>query len=260
MGLGRRGTPQALQGVQRQASAALAVGAGAWVYRLAVLQGQERPDLANDLAAGAVGIEDLPEKAPEGAAQRIDALAAVVTLLGLGQQPGRQQGSEELFQVEEVLAAQAVDPLAQGGQAGAPSGEKRRVHDKYIYLSHLDVQLKIIAVNKTLSALGPRKRQYQGLRQRLAQIGYISQGSVLDRSTLSPPRSGYQWTRKVARKTITVSLSREQFQSLKQAVENHRTLRQTLQQMEKLSRQILFGTLPDTRRLKPLGQKVLGLI
>ena len=104
------------------------------------------------------------------------------------------------------------------------------------------------------------EQQYRRLSQSLAQIGYISQGSVLDRSTLKPPRSGYQWTRKVARKTITVSLSAEQFQALKRAVENERILWKTIQQMEKVSRQILFGNLPDTRRRKRLGKKVLGVI
>src|SRR5436190_23639294 len=101
---------------------------------------------------------------------------------------------------------------------------------------------------------------YERFHKSLAQIGYISQGSVLDRSTLKPNRSGYQWTRKVAGKTVTVSLSAEQFQSLKQAVENERKLWQTIQRMEKVSRQILFGILPDTRRRKRLGKKVLGLI
>ena len=83
---------------------------------------------------------------------------------------------------------------------------------------------------------------------------------MLDRSTLKLNRRGYQWTRKVAGKTVTVSLSAEQFQSLKQAVENERKLWQTIQRMEKVSRQILFGILPDTRRRKRLGKKVLGLI
>ena len=61
------------------------------------------------------------------------------------------------------------------------------------------------------------QREYQRLSRRLAEIGYISQGSTLDRSTLRPPRSGYQWTRKVAQKTITVALSAAQFQALKKA-------------------------------------------
>lgn len=104
------------------------------------------------------------------------------------------------------------------------------------------------------------EQQYQRLRAGLTSTGYISQGSVLDRSTLHPPRSGYQWTRKVAQKTITVALSSEQFHSLRAAIENHRRLQKTIAQMEKLSRKILFKSLPDTRRRKPLPKKVLGVI
>src|SRR5436309_3379404 len=102
--------------------------------------------------------------------------------------------------------------------------------------------------------------QYRRLRQTLTHLGYISQGSVLDRSTLHPPRSGYQWTRKVARKTITVALSPQQFQSLRKAIENRRTLAKTLSRMETVSRRILFGSLPDTRRRKPLRKTVLQTI
>jgi len=112
----------------------------------------------------------------------------------------------------------------------------------------------------TASPLKAWQRHYGRLRQRLAQTGYISQGSVLDRSTLKSGRTGYQWTRKLAQKTITVSLSREQFQSLKQAIQNERKLRKTVEQMGRLSRQILFATVPDTRRRKRLAKKVLGLI
>ncbi len=115
-------------------------------------------------------------------------------------------------------------------------------------------------MKKTASLPNSLARQYDRLRQSLAPIGYISQGSVLDRSTLQPPRRGYQWTRKVARKTITVALSFEQFHWLKQAVDNERKLWKTIQEMEKISRQTLFETLPDPRRRKRLGKKVLGLI
>jgi hypothetical protein len=83
---------------------------------------------------------------------------------------------------------------------------------------------------------------------------------VVDRSTLRQRRSGYQWTRKVARKTITVALSAEQFRALSQAIINRRKLQRTIAKMEKLSRQILFETLPDTRRRKALPKKVLGTI
>lgn len=115
-------------------------------------------------------------------------------------------------------------------------------------------------MKSTPSVLRSLEGQYQRLRQSLAGIGYISQGSVLDRATLKPPRSGYQWTRKVARKTITVSLSAEQFEALKSAVQNERILWKTIRRMEMISRQILFTNLPHTRRRKRLGKKVLGVI
>jgi hypothetical protein len=103
-------------------------------------------------------------------------------------------------------------------------------------------------------------QQYAALRRSLAHIGYISGGSVLDRATLKSSRTGYQWTRKVGRKTVTVALSAEQFEEMKQAVQNGRHLRKTIRAMEALSRQILFATTPDTQRLKPLKIKDLRII
>jgi hypothetical protein len=130
-----------------------------------------------------------------------------------------------------------------------------------MYLSMLDSKHKMRRMkNKQPARSDSLQREYQRLSRSLAGTGYISQGSVLDRSTLQPRRSGYQWTRKVAQKTITVALSPEQFRSLKKAIANRRTLEKTITQMETLSRQILFGNLPDTRRRKPLRKKVLGTI
>lgn len=115
-------------------------------------------------------------------------------------------------------------------------------------------------MKKKIIPVDSLRRQYEGLCSSLASTGYISQGSVLDRSTLRRPRSGYQWTRKVAGKTITVALSPAQFQALRQAIENERNLHKTIGKMERLSRQILFKTMPDTHRRKTLPKKVLGLI
>ena len=66
-------------------------------------------------------------------------------------------------------------------------------------------------------SLAALEQQYDRLRKSLARMGYISQGSVLARSVATSGRSGYQWTRKVAQKTITVSLSQQQFEAMKQA-------------------------------------------
>jgi len=119
----------------------------------------------------------------------------------------------------------------------------------------------MIRMKKTSpQARGALDKHYERLRQKLAQTGYISRGSVLARSVASSGRSGYQWTRKVAGKTVSVSLSPEQFEAMKQAVSNQRQLWRTVAQMEKVSRQILFQTAADTRRRKPLNQKVLGTI
>ena len=110
------------------------------------------------------------------------------------------------------------------------------------------------------SSLAPLKRQYDRLRKSLARIGYISQGSVLERSVATSGRSGYQWTRKVAQKTVTVSLSRSQFEALREAIQNERSLGKRIQQMEKISRQIIFASLPATPRRKRLSKKALGII
>jgi hypothetical protein len=57
-----------------------------------------------------------------------------------------------------------------------------------------------------------------------------------------------------------VALSAEQFRALRQATENRRRLEKTIKEMEKVSRRILFQSLPDTHRRKSLGKKILGLI
>src|SRR5664280_2367841 len=102
------------------------------------------------------------------------------------------------------------------------------------------------------------KTRFDQLRKSLARTQWISQGYVQDRG---PGAGGpcYQWTRKVKGKTVSVALSKEQFEALRQAIENWRQLQATLQQMQGLSRQLIFGTLPDTHRRKRLTKKVLGL-
>src|SRR4029079_7572342 len=103
------------------------------------------------------------------------------------------------------------------------------------------------------------ERQYTSLRSRLSQIGYISQGSVQDRTRRVGGGAGYQWTRKLAGKTVTVALNREQFKQMTLAIANRRKLNTIVNQMEKLSRQILFEQNPHPARRKRLSKKVLGL-
>jgi len=104
-----------------------------------------------------------------------------------------------------------------------------------------------------------RSVQYQRLVGELSSLSWISEGYVQNRG----PGSGgpcYQWTRKVKGKTVSVALSREQFEWLHAAIQNWKHLKATLKQMQRLSREELFETIPGTKRRKPLGKRVLGLI
>ena len=104
----------------------------------------------------------------------------------------------------------------------------------------------------------PGQAEYVRLRTRLAQVGWISEGYVQDRG---PGAGGpcYQWTRKVKGKTVSVALSKEQYEWLKTAIGNWRTLQSVLKQMQKLSREELFETVEGPKRRKALSKNVLGI-
>ena len=109
------------------------------------------------------------------------------------------------------------------------------------------------------SPTSSRQREYARLCAQLAATGWISEGYVQDRGA-SGGSPCYPWTRKVKGKTVCVALSKEQYEWLKQAIANWRTVQQTLRQMQRLSRAELFDSLPNPRRRKRLGKKVLGLV
>jgi hypothetical protein len=102
-----------------------------------------------------------------------------------------------------------------------------------------------------------RLPRYAALTQALAGVGWISEGYVQDRG---PGAGGphYQWTRKVKGKTVSVALSEAQYHWLKAAIANWRHLQATLKEMQRLSREELFETIPGPPRRKPLSKAVLG--
>ena len=110
-----------------------------------------------------------------------------------------------------------------------------------------------------MEELAQSKNRYAQLRARLAKVGWISEGYVQDRG---PGAGGphYQWTRKIKAKTVSVALSEEQYQWLQEAIANWRAVQKTLRQMQRLSRQVLFKTVPHPKRRKRLSQRVLGTI
>jgi hypothetical protein len=112
---------------------------------------------------------------------------------------------------------------------------------------------------KNQSDLRQCQTRYAQLRERLGRVGWISQGYVQNRG---PGAGGpcYQWTRKVKGKTVSVALSREQFEWLQSAIAQWRDVQTTIREMQRLSRQVLFATIPHPPRRKRLGKRVLGLM
>ena len=114
-------------------------------------------------------------------------------------------------------------------------------------------------VKKAVGPTLPLTADYRQLQRQLGGIGYLSQGSVIERR---PDQQGsrYIWTRKLKAKTVTVALSKEQYHWMRRAVTNQRTLERIVEQMQRYSRKIFFESLPEPRRRKSLSKKVLGLI
>lgn len=103
-----------------------------------------------------------------------------------------------------------------------------------------------------------RQIRYRRLCQQLPATGWISEGYVQDRG---PGAGGpcYQWTRKVKGKTVSVALSKDQYHWLKVAIGNWKSLQGALKEMQRLSREELFETIPGPKRRKRLSKKVLGV-
>ena len=121
-------------------------------------------------------------------------------------------------------------------------------------------KLKLKLMNQTTRTQirSAPQRAFERLRRQLSQVGYLSQGSVQDRTARKGGGAGYQWTRKVAQKTVTVALTRQQFGLMRKAVANYRMARKLLQKMEEISRRMIFESCPHPARHKRLSKKVLG--
>jgi hypothetical protein len=66
----------------------------------------------------------------------------------------------------------------------------------------------------------------------------------------SPP-GAYRWTRKVNKKTVTASLSKDQAQLIAEAIANHRKLETILKEMRELSEITLLGSAQGVAKKRP---------
>jgi hypothetical protein len=100
---------------------------------------------------------------------------------------------------------------------------------------------------------------YQRLRHKLSRIGWIALGSLVERDKPGQGGPRYQWSRRVGPKTVTVALSAQQFNWLKQAIGNQREVWDTLAQLQQLTVQHVLENIPGPPRRKRLSKKRLGL-
>lgn len=128
--------------------------------------------------------------------------------------------------------------------------------------SSLDTSLffdKIPSPMKTAATLKALEAEYAHLLQQLACVGYLSKGSVVKRAP-GKPGSRYQWTTKVKARTVSLTLSAEQYHWLKETVTSQRKLERLLKRMHRLSRKIMRLKFPNQPRRNPLSKRVLRLL
>lgn len=112
---------------------------------------------------------------------------------------------------------------------------------------------------KSAPAGEPLPAAHRRCQGQLARIGWVALGTVLERNRPGQGGPRYQWSRRVAGKTITVALSAEQFAWLKAAIANQRKAWKILEQMHRYALQHMWQKLPGTTRRKKLNNKTLGL-
>jgi hypothetical protein len=111
----------------------------------------------------------------------------------------------------------------------------------------------------TAGELAGYQRRYRELAAQLAEIGFIASGSVVRRYTRCasagcrcradpPQRHGpyYQWTAKIAGKTVTRRLNEREAALYQQWINNDRQLRDLIAQMRDIAAQATRLILDDT--------------
>jgi hypothetical protein len=108
------------------------------------VEAEEGLDLADDLAAGRPGLEQLPDETLEGEAEVEDPVAAVGAFVLGGQQRSGEEVAEILLELSQGGLADGLGgAAAEGGQAGTPGREIRSVHVRYIYWTCLGLSSTI---------------------------------------------------------------------------------------------------------------------
>jgi hypothetical protein len=114
------------------------------------------------------------------------------------------------------------------------------------------------------------QHRYRAQTDQVRQLGFIASGSLIERYTVCaspgcrchadpPTRHGpyYQYTRKVAGKTVTARLTAEQAHRYRDQIANRRRLDELITVMDEIStqaRQLLLNQLPAPAKRQPHPQ------
>lgn len=142
-------------------------------------------------------------------------------------------------------------------------GKERKY--KYIYLYYKLRYKASMKLKKNDAEVKKLQARYERLKKRLARLGPVLLGTITERtiSRPNPEHPGgvkifgpyYQWTFKEAGKTVTVNLGAAQVDDFRKAIERHRVLEETTEEMRALSRNILDATTEGVKRRKLLDPK-----
>ena len=104
---------------------------------------------------------------------------------------------------------------------------------------------------KPKQILAEHADEYLRLQKQLRNVPLLAQGNVF--ATEPPPqapraRTHYKWTRKVRAKTVSETLSKEQYVAMKAAIEANRLVENALNRMRQISQDSILKTLPDSPR------------
>jgi hypothetical protein len=209
-------------------------------------------------AEGCLWGEGLNEEEPEGALKGEDALAAV----GAGglwtEEMIWKEGGEEDLEFGSGSGAEGTKTAAERCEGVSKCGKKRGEHTSGTHTALLTMENENGYGREMKADLGAIYREYEKLKEQLSGIGWMSAGYVQDRG-LGAGGPCYQWTRKEKGKTVSLALSKEQYEAMREAIEGWREVEAILDRMQQLTRLRIFGSLPDVRRRKPLTNKVLGV-
>lgn len=90
------------------------------------------------------------------------------------------------------------------------------------------------------------ERRYETLRLKLCAVEGLSQGSVMGQ-----PSGAWRWTRKVAGKTVSRGLSKEQATLMARAIANQRALDGIIDEMRTITQNLILEASVPPRLTKP---------